>query len=110
MHAHARFVIGGWIPNSNRTFSALVLGDFIDGELRYVGQVQTDLAPRVVARVLRMLTPRAESPFKDRVAEAGVKFCEPALRIGVEYQHMTDDGYLRHASFRRFADELITEL
>jgi hypothetical protein len=57
-----------------------------------------------------MLTPRAESPFKDPIPEAGARFCEPALRIGVEFQDMTDDGYLRHATFRRFSDELITDL
>jgi len=56
-----------------------------------------------------MLTPRASSPFKDRIPEAGAKFCEPALRVGLEFQDMTDDGYLRRAAFRRFTDELITD-
>jgi hypothetical protein len=32
--------------------------------------------------------------------ERHAKFCEPTLRIGVEYLDLTDDGYLRHAVFR----------
>jgi len=38
------------------------------------------------------------------------KFCGPTLRVGVEFLEFTDDGYLRHPSFRRFADELVTGL
>lgn len=95
------------MTDDSRHLNALLLGEFIDGEFRYVGQVGSNLAPRVVARVLRMLIPRTESPFKDPVLREA-KFCEPTLRIGVEFQDMSDDGYLRHAAFRRFSDELIT--
>jgi hypothetical protein len=33
------FVIGGWTSDSDNQISALLLGEFIDGDLRYVGQV-----------------------------------------------------------------------
>jgi len=39
---------------------------------------------------------------------AARNFCDPAIRGGVKFQDMTDDGYLRHAGFRRFADQLIS--
>lgn len=102
------FVIGGWVPDG-KAFKALLLGEFVDGELRYVGQIRAGLVAQVAARISRMLVLRRESPFKDQIAEPHATFCEPLLRLGVEYQDMTDDGYLRHAAFRRFSDELITE-
>jgi hypothetical protein len=59
----------------------------------------------VVSRTLRT---RAGSPFKDLITVRGVKFCEPTIRVGIEFVDFTDDGYLRRAAFRRFDDELIT--
>jgi hypothetical protein len=64
----------------------------------------------VMRAIMRMLTPRLQSPFSDTISHPGAKFCEPAIRVGVEFQDMTDDGYLRHAAFRRFADELTSPL
>ena len=53
---------------------------------------------------------QTHSLFSDVIAHPQAKFCEPALRVGVEFQDMTDDGYLKHAAFRRFADDLTSEL
>jgi bifunctional non-homologous end joining protein LigD len=104
------FIVGGWIPDCGRQFGALLLGELVDGHLRYVGQVGSPSKARVMRAIMRMLTPRTQSPFSDTISHLGAKFCEPAIRVGVEFQDMTDDGYLRHATFRRFADELIREL
>jgi bifunctional non-homologous end joining protein LigD len=51
------FVIGGWISNTDKDVGALLLGEFIDGDLRYVGQVGSPSGSRVmraVGRVLRL--------------------------------------------------------
>ena len=103
------FVVGGWIPNDTGQIRTLLLGEFVDGDLRYLGQVGSPSA-RVMRAVVRVLSPRAESPFKDAIREPGAKFCEPTIRIGVEFLDFTDDGYLRHPAFRRFDDEIITVL
>jgi bifunctional non-homologous end joining protein LigD len=52
------FVIGGSVPDGNGAFKVLLLGEFVDGELRYVGQIQAGSAVRVAARISRMLAPR----------------------------------------------------
>jgi bifunctional non-homologous end joining protein LigD len=104
------FIVGGWIPDGDRPFGVLLLGELIDGQLRYVGQVGSPSDTRVMRAIARMLKPRARSPFNDAILHPSAKFCEPTIRVGVEFQDMSDDGYLRHAAFRRFADELTSEL
>jgi hypothetical protein len=39
-----------------------------------------------------------------------VKFCEPAFRASVEFLDLTNEGYLRHSTCRRFADELFSKI
>jgi len=104
------FVVGGWISAGNSQPSALLLGEFIDGDLRYVGRVGSSADARVIRAVARELAPRAVPPFKDAVREPDARFYEPSVRVDVEFLDFTDDGYLRSPAFRRFADELVTEL
>ena len=101
------FVVGGWIPNGRRP-GALLLGEFVDGHLRYVGEIGSESDAKIVASIARDLIPRSTSPFTDRIANGRAKFCEPVIRVSVEFLEFTDDGYLRQASFRRFTDELVT--
>jgi len=69
------FVIGGWIEGAEKRMNALLLREFIDGELRYVGQVGSPLDSHVMRAVAKMLTPRTASPFADAVENADFKFC-----------------------------------
>ena len=52
------FVIGGWIfSNTDKDVGALLLGEFIDGDLSYVGQVGSpseSWVMRADGRVLRL--------------------------------------------------------
>jgi bifunctional non-homologous end joining protein LigD len=57
------FIIGGWISGTDHPIGALLLGEFVDGDLRYVGQVRSPFDSRVMSAVRRLLTPRAISPF-----------------------------------------------
>ena len=43
------FIIGGWIPDGGREFGTLLVGELIDGDLRYVGQVGSPSPARVAA-------------------------------------------------------------
>jgi bifunctional non-homologous end joining protein LigD len=104
------FVVGGWISDTDQSIGALLLGEFVDGDLRYVGQVRSPSDSRVMSAVRRLLIPRAISPFRDEMNDLEAKFCEPAFRASVEFLDFTDDGYLRHPAFRRFADELFSKI
>ena len=97
------FVIGGWIPDGREPFRELLLGAYIDGKLRYVGRVGAGFNSRVTRAIARMLEPVSDSAFADQLPEPQARFCAPTLRISVEFLDLTDDGYLRHATFRRFA-------
>jgi bifunctional non-homologous end joining protein LigD len=89
---------------------ALLLGEFVDRDLRYLGQVGSPSDARVMRAVVRALSPSATSPFKDAIPDRGARFCAPALRVGVEFLDFTDDGYLRQPAFRRFDDDAVTGL
>jgi bifunctional non-homologous end joining protein LigD len=104
------FIVGGWIPDGACPLGALLLGELTDGELRYVGQIGSPLDTRVMRAITRLLKTRTHSPFSDPICHPNGQFCEPALRVVVEFQDMSDDGYLRHAAFKRFTDELTRQL
>ena len=104
------FVIGGWISNADERIGALLLGEFIDGNLRYVGQVGSPSDWRGMRAVAPLLSQRANSPFSDAITDADAKFCEPAFRAGVEFMDFTVDGFLRQPAFRRFSDELVSKI
>lgn len=74
------FVIGGWLGSDLNKPDALLLGEFVDGELRYVGRMGTPLDSRLVRSVRRLLSPRESSPFKDMVDDPGANFCDPSFR------------------------------
>jgi len=104
------FVVGGWISDTDHSIGALLLGEFVNGDLRFVGQVRSQFDSRVLSAVRRLLTPRATSPFRDEITASDAKFCEPAFRASVEFLDFTDDGYLRSPTFRRFTDEVVSRI
>jgi hypothetical protein len=87
-------VIGGWIPDGREPFRELLLGEYINGELRYVGQVGAGFSSRVTRAIARMFSPCAVPPFADQIFHLEAKFCAPTLRISVEFLDLTDEGYL----------------
>ena len=91
-----QFVIGGW----DNDFHSALLGEFVDGELRYVGRVARGLENGALNSIARKLTLRRKSPFKDSIPERDVQFCEPSARITIQFLDLTEDGRLRHASAR----------
>jgi ATP-dependent DNA ligase len=111
MHARVHdFVIGGWVPTGDEQMGALLLGEFVEGALRYVGRVGSTSDSRVMRAVARLLSPRATSPFRDAITDPSAKFCEPAFRAGVEFMDFTEYGFLRHPAFRRFSDDVVSKI
>jgi len=111
-------VIGGYTdPQGARSgFGALLLGVYERGRLRYSGKVGTGFDDRSldqIARLLRQLT-RASPPFVDppRGFEAkGAHWVSPDLVAEVAFTEWSDDGALRHPSFKGLrTDKKATEV
>lgn len=52
------FVIGGWIGTDKNKPSALLLGEFLDGALRYVGRIGNPSDSRLMSATLRLVNSR----------------------------------------------------
>ncbi len=109
-----RFVIGGWTdPAGARShFGALLLGAFEpDGSLRFLSRVGTGFDQRKLREIHELLERRKRdrSPFR-RPAQAeprvpaGAHFCEAELVCEVQFGEWTDEGGLRHPSFRSLVE------
>jgi bifunctional non-homologous end joining protein LigD len=106
------FVIGGYTdPQGSRTgFGALLLGVHADGGLRYSGRVGTGFDDKRLADLHRRMktletsaTPFANPP---RGADArGVHWVKPTLVGEVEFAEWTDEGVVRHATFRGLRED-----
>jgi len=105
-------VIGGFTTgagNRASSFGALLLGRFVDDELRFAGGVGTGFDHAA----LRQLTERLRSIETDECPFAtlppakhrrGAHWVEPRLIATVEIAEFTNDGRVRHASFLGLRD------
>ncbi len=93
------FVVGGW----EKDFSAVLIGEHVDGKLRYLGKVPSRFDSRKLESITRKISRRKASPFFDPISDTDVRFCEPTLRVPVQFMEVTEGGYLRRASLRLFA-------
>jgi bifunctional non-homologous end joining protein LigD len=85
------------------TFGALLVGAFLDGTLRWVGQVGTGFTDATLATVLERLEPlvRAEPAVDELRSVKGAVFVDPALVCEVEYLEITKgEGKMRAPSFK----------
>ncbi len=89
-------VILGWTPGRGGragTLGALLVGTYVDGRLRWVGQVGTGFAQATLRRLLEDLAPleRPDPPIPDPGLRAvkGARFVEPRLVCEVEYLELT---------------------
>jgi bifunctional non-homologous end joining protein LigD len=101
-------VVLGWTPGQGGrmgSFGALLVGAFVDGELRWVGQVGSGFDERMLGTVLGALEPltRGTPPIGDPelAAVKGATYVEPELVCEVEYLEMTQGGKkMRAPSFK----------
>jgi bifunctional non-homologous end joining protein LigD len=117
------FVLGGYTDpgGSRKGFGALLLGYFDnDGELVYAGRVGTGFSEnslRTIAKQLRLHN-QSKSAYKNPPTgpEAkGVHWLNPKLVCEVEFTEWTNDGQLRHPSFKgmredKAAKEIVREI
>jgi bifunctional non-homologous end joining protein LigD len=99
-------VIGGMTPpaGSRVGLGALLVGVHDEsGRLRYAGKVGTGFTDASLRELRARLGERTapESPFSDRVPGAGkVTWARPDLVAQVAFTEWTNDGRMRHPSFR----------
>ncbi|MGD9632412.1 MAG: DNA ligase D [Pirellulales bacterium] len=106
-HQRQEFVIGGFTrPEGSRVgFGALLLGYYRDGELLYAGRVGTGFTDDSLRELTAQLkqherkSPAFENPPNGADAR-GVRWVRPTLVGEVEFTEWTDDGLLRHPSFK----------
>ncbi|HKP64297.1 MAG TPA: DNA ligase D [Polyangiales bacterium] len=106
------FVIGGYSdPSGSRGhLGALLLGVMEDGELHYAGRVGTGFSARSLRELHEKLAPleRAKPAFANppRGADArDVHWVDPTLVAEIEYAERTQEGLVRHASFRGLRED-----
>ena len=98
------FVIGGFTaPEGARSyFGALVLGEYDEGELRWVGNVGTGFDQKLLEQVHARLQPLivSECPFRQRPApDRGMTWVKPELVCQVKYASWTPERHLRAPVF-----------
>ena len=107
------FVIGGYTdPSGARSgFGALLVGTYnATGELVFAGRVGTGFNEQSLSHTLAALKPleTGETPFtnppKGREAR-GVHWVRPKLVAEVEFTERTEEGILRHPSFKGLRED-----
>lgn len=97
-----------------RYFSALLLGIYEKGELRFVGKVGTGFNDRMKQQMLELFRPlitksspfsiipdvNQPSRFRPDPPKATAVWLKPELVCEVSFTEMTDDGVFRHPSFK----------
>ncbi|MDR2877537.1 MAG: non-homologous end-joining DNA ligase [Chromatiales bacterium] len=101
----AEFVIGGYRPSSarDRPFASLLLGEYVDEELRYRGRVGTGFDSETLAELGERMhrLSRRTNPFASVPAAIArqAQWLSPQLVAEIVYIERTPDGALRHPRF-----------
>jgi bifunctional non-homologous end joining protein LigD len=105
-HQRQELVIGGWLPGEGRRHGhvgALLVGYHEGDDFVYAGKVGTGFTDKTLAQLASLLEPRRRdtSPFTAgaRPPRASI-FVEPELVAEVEFTEWTQQGQLRHPSFK----------
>jgi len=106
------FLIGGYTQPSGRRngFGSLLLGYYQQGKLRYAGHVGTGFTQQSLAELTKRLQPlRTGRPAFEKplhsTARQRATWVRPELVAEVEFSEWTEDGMLRHPSFKGLRED-----
>lgn len=104
------FVIGGWLPGQGRRrgqLGSLLVGYYEEGKLRYAGKVGTGFSDRDLADLTKRLRPleRKKNPFAAGKGPRAAHYVEPHLVAEIEFRELTEDGLVRHGSFKGLRED-----
>ncbi|MBB4388615.1 bifunctional non-homologous end joining protein LigD [Rhizobium leguminosarum] len=96
------FVIVGYEPSTAARggIGSLLLAAYQGGAFVYIGSVGTGFKERDALELRRMLDTLNTRRAPVAVDKKGVVFVQPTLIAEIEYRAWTDDGKLRHASYK----------
>ncbi|MBY2918443.1 ATP-dependent DNA ligase [Rhizobium leguminosarum] len=96
------FVIVGYEPSTAARggIGSLLLAAYQGGAFVYIGSVGTGFKERDALELRRMLDTLKTRRAPVAVDKKGVVFVQPTLIAEIEYRAWTDDGKLRHASYK----------
>ncbi|MEA2436062.1 MAG: bifunctional non-ous end joining protein LigD [Thermoleophilaceae bacterium] len=96
------FVVGGYLPGKRKVGAVLLGRRDEDGRLRYAGRAGSGLKETDIEELLDRSTPRDDSPFEGNPKPPrGSKFVEPELTVEAEFTDFTDEGVMRHPTYKR---------
>ncbi|TCQ99149.1 bifunctional non-homologous end joining protein LigD [Neorhizobium sp. JUb45] len=100
------FVIVGYEPSTAARggIGSLLLAAYRGGAFVYVGSVGTGFKEKEAMELRRMLDTLKTKRALVAVDKKGVVFVQPTLIAEIEYRAWTDDGKLRHASYKGLRD------
>ena len=107
-------VIGMTSGDGHRSgaFGALVLGERIDGKVRYAGKCGTGFDRHAISEVLQTLA-KADSPsvgtaqqtiIRQRLAGRTVQWVKPGVHVLVEFNDWSDGRIVRMGAFKGFVE------
>lgn len=106
------FTICGFVINqtSRGKLSSLILGAYLNQKLTFFGMVGTGFSRielEIILKELQKITTDT-SPFTgfDKFRPKNVSWVRPLIVCEVEYLELTDDGSLRHPSFKKIRPDL----
>lgn len=121
VHQRHEVVIGGFTRNddSPKAFSALLVGVFEGGKLRYTGKIGTGFSdklqkemmarfkPLITSKPPFMVEPDVNKPsrFRPNPPHASATWLKPKLVCEVSFSEMTEDGVMRHPSFEGMRED-----
>lgn len=97
-----RLPIIGYVPAKGNSIAALRLGRRDGKQLVYAGKVGTGFTAKSAVSVRERLEPliRARAPLAKPLIKKGTIWVEPKIEAEIAYLELTDDGMVRHASFK----------
>jgi bifunctional non-homologous end joining protein LigD len=114
-------VIAGYTRNENtsKKFSALLMGIYENKKLIFKGPVGTGFTTKMQEEILKKLKPlettacpfsevpdyNKPSRFRPNPPKASVTWVKPAVVAEVTYRAVTDDGSMRHPSFKGLRED-----
>jgi bifunctional non-homologous end joining protein LigD len=103
----AELVVGGYLPGERKVGAVLLGRRDEDGKLRYAGRAGSGLKESDVESLLESTRPRDTSPFTGAPKPPrGSVFVEPELVADVEFTDVTEDGVMRHPTYKGIVEQI----
>lgn len=96
--------------DTDRLFSALLLGVYEKGKLKYIGQAGTGYSAALQQQLIKKMKSHITKhcPFEDEPAlSEPVVWLKPFLVAEVKYTELTKEGVMRHASFQGLREDKV---